>query len=1063
MTTRTAKRSTSRERALRHGMVSRALGSVTLSVRAAAVVAALASATLASPQAPEGERGRKLEDMRRALQRANAASERAADITRWLDDLDHPEIARREMATRRLIETGPTAARRVRVLCDADDPSLAIRARRVFGAIHGLPPETFERLNKILEQHRTRRLAAGDTAAAIEQLPPVAVRAAIRLLEPEKGAPSDLYVELDVRRSIAAIAGGIDLEARAQASILAHGTRAAQPLLRIANDGKASLPARAHSVWLFANVAGSDRLRGLARLFSAPEPTLRREATLAALDGFEEADLRVMARAFGDEASVERDLVAAAASRHLTVEALGKLLGDKDAATASLAALALGRTRSEEAVEALTNRLELRKSEAGTREAIAAALGEHPSEEAAVALAELYARDDDPGVRAAAIAALRPREEIREARIALGAALFDADESVRFLAASALASNGKKVGVPALVQASGVESSDTVRARIFSGLATLAPDGPTATIPGKDPAVAWTRWLERNSDEFTGEELPWFKDSRDAKRIVTSVRSYVAREFFYFDEASLVKPENLNRAALKALGRLFEEDDEESERKDGLEVDGFERRVLERFVASARSGSSGISDPGALMAALGGLPFATEPSDLIRMTNAAAGGMVRSLGDRYSRLTLSNDAEGNVRPGWLPGLLDDNDKTNGFIASPKDETWVVDFVLYDSPSFYAGFQPGDQLVKVGDEFVGGMTAAAVREALNTENEFSILREGWNRPYAFNLVPVKADTDRLVTRAVLPGKIGYVRLTAFDAACSVKIEQALLEMEQDGIVGLVLDLRNNPGGTVVDATEIVDKFLPAGKLISINTTRVNDDETSDEEVRSTDSESDREYPLAVLINESSASASEMTSGSLQGNERAIVVGSTSFGKGIGQSGRQFPGFSSETALGTTRSVYAVSLTMMRYYLPEGKRSIHNIGVEPDIPVRERNLKGSLFDKVMRVAQGPHLKKYVDTLLDDHRDKAIELARFDGEDTSRYPDFADFYKKVKRNVSEAEARRIVRAEIRRRYLNDREFDRFDELFYDLQEDRTLRAGIRAVAEDAGVAFDEIDEYR
>jgi len=987
---------------------------------------------------------------------SRGSEKRAVDLGRFVEELGHPELARREAATRSLIEAGHPAARRVRNLCDAEDPKLRLRARRIFGAVHGVPPETYDRVQQILTSAQGGEIGVPDAASRLREISAAAVDLALRRLEPRANATfaDPLYVELRVREALDRIASGQDEGDSAHATVLEHGGAGAPALLRIAQHRGADIARRSHALWLYALVTGAERGEGLRSLLRDPEPIVRDEALLAVSETLRRKDFVPIARALGARESEARERVAAAASRHLDVDALRGFLGSRQEEVAGLAAIALGKTRDGDALEALVARSDNERRPA-VRAALAGALGEFRHEKGVKALAEMYPEEKDASVRASIVAALRPRPEVRRAAIVLATALFDDDEGVRLLAADGMVGRSGIEAAPALIQAALADRSGATRARMVSGLRTLLTEDAPFPVLGKDRAEqAWRQWLVRNRSKFPSDRLPWFKDSLDAARIVDTVRERVEDAFFYFDDPGLVARERLHRVAVDAMKKLLAEKEAP---RDPLEASDFEKSVLGRLLASTAA-----KNPETLLAALGGIPFETEVSDLVRMTNAAAEGMVDSLGDRFSSLTPSNDPEGKLRPGWLPGLLDDSDRTNGFLVEEREDSWWVEFVLYDTPAWYAGIQPGDQIVRIDKKFPGEMTRREILDAINEEHDFWILRDGWNRPYALHLVPDVADDSRIVTAAVLPGKIGYLRLKMFATACSVKVEKALVELESQGIVGLVLDLRNNPGGTVIDATEIVDKFLPAGKLISVNVERDADGELEEDEVRSTASDRDREYPLAVLVNGSSASASEMTSGSLQGNERAVIVGETTYGKGIGQMGQAIPGFSSDTALGTTQSVYALTLTMMRYYLPEGKRSIHHVGVEPDLPVRERDLKGSLLDKVMRVRQGEALGEYVTELLEDDRELAIRLARFDGEDPERYPDFSGFYRKAKRYVSEQEARRIVREELRRRLLPDAEEAAFERIFYDLQEDRTLRAGIRAVAEDADVDLSGLEEY-
>ncbi len=977
-------------------------------------------------------------------------------IDRWIADLSHPDMARREAATERLIDAGPRAGHRIRHLCASTEQARSVRALRIFSAIFGVTPEVYDEVRLVVRQSR-----GDDTAAAAKEIMaagPGAARFAMRLLAPTSGTPPALYTELFVRTALEKIALGADLEQSGYSSILDLSTDAAPALLRVVGEEDNDRIVRTNALWLYSMVTGTDRAAGLARILRDSDPVVRHEATLAATETLKAQNFAILAEAIGSHPGAERNALANAAASRIDVDDLKSHLESRREAVASMAAMVLGFKREEGALEALTDRAKSEKRNT-VIEAITAGLAEYRDPKGVEALIEIYTSRDDGAVRSSAISALRHQSEERAARACLTAALLDNDQGVRLQAAEALVGVGERFVAPALVFAANNDRSRTVRARALSGLASLIEKGPDrsrwARYDEKEKlAHSWKRWLEGKRDTFDEELLPWFEDSLDAVRIFTSVREEVSDSFFYFDKKELVDRKALDKAALGSLGKVFEGDDP-------VKMDGLDRKILERLLKS-----KAVEEPEVFLSCLGAIPFESDVSDLVRITNQAVTGMLQSLGDRYSRLVLSNDPDGKVKPGWLPGLLDNSDKTNGLYVSKKEEVYTVDFVLYDSAAFYAGIRPGDQLIKAGDTFAAELSRTEIGKKLTEEGEFQFLREGWNKPYSFKLTPTEAMASHIVTSAILPGKIGYIRLKAFDIGCSVKVEQNLQRLEKQGIKGLIFDVRNNPGGTVVDATAIVDKFLPEGKTISINVTRgrgKKSHEEVEEEILATDAPSDRGYPVVVLVNKSSASASEMTSGSLQGNGRAIVVGQTSFGKGIGQSGSPVSGFSSETALGDTRSVYVVYLTMMRYLLPEGKRSIHHIGVEPDVPVLERSLKGSAFDKVMRARGSKALREYVDGLLEKNRDEAVALAVFDGNDTARYPGFKKMYGKVKRWVSEAEARRIVRAEIRTRLIADGSDDLFEKLFYDIQEDRTLRAGIREIGREGEIDLGAIDEYK
>jgi|GEM_PF-2100960 len=980
-------------------------------------------------------------------------------IEGWIADLTHPDLTRREAATSNLIAAGDVAAYRLWSQCDAADQGLALRARRVFGAVFGVSPEIYGEIKELVQSSTP---TGADLAARAQQVMdhgPAAVDLALRLLGPErKRRLVPLYTELVVRAALDDLADGNDMHATGHNAVVELSDQAAPALLRVLEDREGHSAHRIHALWLYSTVTGAGGVEGLARVLDDSDPVVREEALLAAVELIDNSAFSRLARAVGSRASTERTVLANAAAARLTIEDLEKHLRSGTDAVAALSATVLGYKRHDDALSALVGRVE-REKRVNVLEAICSGLAEYGDAKGIEALGTIYTKNRSASVRAAAIAGLRNHAaDMREARLCVTASLLDDDEGVRLGGVDVLIGLADRTAVPALVAAAAYDTSHLVRSRALAGLRSVVPDGPVPKASGEEAltelARRWKKWLVREVETFDTDSFPWLNDALDAVRIVKDVREHVADRFFYFDNEELVDDDTLNAAALGAMKKVFKG-------KDPVKVEGLDRQILESMLRPKKE-----MTPEAVLACLGACPFETEVSDLIRITNTTASGMIKSLGDRFSGLRLSNDPEGNVRPGWLPGLLDNSDESNGFMVSEKDDTIVVDFVLYDSPAYYAGIRPGDQLIQIDDEFVSELQKEDRSEKLLKKGKFSFLRDGWNRPYSFELVPTKVMAQHIVIKALLPGKIGYLRLKMFDLGCSVKMEHALKELEKEGIEGLIFDLRNNPGGTVADATEIVDKFLPKGKTISINVTRGYGDKRHEEvetEVLSTDALTDRDYPLVVLVNRSSASASEMTSGSLQGTERGKVIGETTFGKGIGQNGRTISGFSSDTALGETRSVYIVQLTMMRYYLPEGKRSIHHIGVEPDVPVLERNLRGSAFDKVMKARRSKAFDGYVSDLIENHREDVIELAVFDGWDFDRYPGFAKFYSKVKRWVSQQEARRLVRDEIRLRVIKDADNALFEKLSYDIQEDRVLLAGVRELNTEESIDVSGCDEYR
>lgn len=1007
----------------------------------------LALATLLATVAGHAQRGFRLPFPLPAEAEASAADE-APRIEHWLAELGHPELGRREAAISALVRIGDPAVPQLRQACDARDPIVTLHARRAFGQIVGVSPETHTQVWEALRGDEP----APATAAAIRSLGRDAVHYAIRTLEDadDDDRHGAIRADLTVERSLHALVGGNDLGGRVSSAVLALGRDAVPALERSLGD--VAHPGRLHALWLYATLDTGQRTRVLAPLLTDADPIVRDLALSIVTDDATEGDFGLLADAIGSRAGLARSAVATALAARVETENMARMANSKSRHGA-LALSVLGQQLSDTARDALVevaDRLDGDETDeaAAWGQALLGSLARHHHEDTTAALASAFAKAVTGALRASAISALRQRADDDGAMACLIAGLFDDDASVRMTAADALGSSGLKRATPALVIAARWAGDPALGRRALAAASSLEPDGPTRAGVNDQAVEAWGNWLRRQGSDLHREDLPWYRGSLEGSGVVEAVRERIHRDFFHFGKTELVDRDNLGTAAIESMRSLAE--------SDALEAEGTEKSLIQRILANT-------DDAELALAALGTIPFTAETSDLVRLTDAAANGMMRTLGDRYSRVRPSNDPEGKIRPGWLPGLLDDADAvSNGFYAEEKDGVHRVGFVLFDSPAYYADVRVGDQLLKIGDDFVSDLDKSDLGKRLNTEDDFVFLREGWNRPFAKRLVPTKDNPDRLVTEALLPGSIGYVRLKQFEAGCSTKIEAAVKSLEKQGAVGFVLDLRNNPGGTVVDATNIVDLFLDEGKLICTNEYRDGVDDTRDEEVRATAKGEDRDAPLVVLVNGSSASASEMTSGSLQGNERALVIGQQSFGKGIGQNGITVDGFSSDTAIGRTSSVYLVYLTMMRYYLPEGRRSIHGVGVTPDIPVRVRSLRGAKWDRITRALRHSAFAKYVDDLLENHAELAMELAEFDGDDAARYPELEALHEKLARWIELDDTRELVRAEVRRRLLADADEDDFARILCDVQTDRTLQAAIREIAEQAEIDLTAIERY-
>ena len=250
----------------------------------------------------------------------------------------------------------------------------------------------------------------------------------------------------------------------------------------------------------------------------------------------------------------------------------------------------------------------------------------------------------------------------------------------------------------------------------------------------------------------------------------------------------------------------------------------------------------------------------------------------------------------------------------------------------DTPAQKAGLQAGDLIIRLDDKSVKGMTlndaVKVMRGKPGTPIELTVIREGVDKPLEFTIVRAVIKVASVKSRQLEPGYI-YVRLSHFQSRTAEDMFNAIskLKKEADGTLkGMVLDLRNNPGGILNGAVAVSDAFLQEG-LIVYTEGRIKDSKLK---FTATPDDILDGAPIVVLVNNGSASASEIVAGALQDQRRAIIMGEQSFGKG-----------SVQTVIPVSRST-AVKLTTARYFTPSG-RSIQAEGIKPDIVLDRISVK------------------------------------------------------------------------------------------------------------------------
>ncbi|MCE9584990.1 MAG: hypothetical protein K8T20_21065 [Planctomycetes bacterium] len=444
--------------------------------------------------------------------------------------------------------------------------------------------------------------------------------------------------------------------------------------------------------------------------------------------------------------------------------------------------------------------------------------------------------------------------------------------------------------------------------------------------------------------------------------------------------------------------------------------------------------------------------------DVVKLADFGATAMVQSIGDPFSNLLKSEDLQKLMKQMQGEGRSD----SIGIGLEPGKESFKISFVMYGYAGYDAGLKLGDEVFEVDGDKVGGMSMKELQPKFVVhENESIVLtvkREGWKKAYDIRVT----NTPRKIKdvwSTMLPGKIGYCRLTIFDLSLGSSTMDALKALKKQGMKALILDLRNNPGGALPAAIAVADHFIPGKKLITYTETNLDMSKVTPFPVPGmTDQKPEMEFhadrktdfeqmPMVVLVNGSSASASEMLSGALQDLGRAVLIGEKTYGKGIGQTAiplwkTQSSEFGkSAMAMMPNRFLY---LTVMRYFLPSG-RSIHHKGIEPDVRVMVPEMDGETWDGVFQVRKSGAAKEFAAGL---DEEKAGELAIYDGFDTAAYPGFNKFYKSLNTKLSKDRVREEVRREVRLRVGGQA-------TLVDMETDTQVQRAVTLLAEKLGAS--------
>ncbi len=312
-----------------------------------------------------------------------------------------------------------------------------------------------------------------------------------------------------------------------------------------------------------------------------------------------------------------------------------------------------------------------------------------------------------------------------------------------------------------------------------------------------------------------------------------------------------------------------------------------------------------------------------ENPDSKELIQGAIRGMIASLDPHSSYMTERQFKEMNMDiKGEFTGV--------GIQIGIKNQQLTIIAPIEDTPGFRAGLAAGDKILKINEEWTKDLSIEQavdkMRGPRGTPVRLLIFREGWDKPKEFKIV---RDVIKVVSvkSKMLDDSIGYLKIIQFQGQTADEMEAALKSLEAKGMKKLILDLRNDPGGLLDASVDVSSKFLPKDSLVVYLQGR---QKTDRKDFLTVGGEPPRSYPIVVLVNTGSASASEIVAGALQDSKRALIVGTQTFGKGSVQTVFPLDGGG------------GIRLTTAKYYTPSG-RSIQNVGITPDVEVKLPTVK------------------------------------------------------------------------------------------------------------------------
>ena len=432
-----------------------------------------------------------------------------------------------------------------------------------------------------------------------------------------------------------------------------------------------------------------------------------------------------------------------------------------------------------------------------------------------------------------------------------------------------------------------------------------------------------------------------------------------------------------------------------------------------------------------------------------------------------------------------------------FVNFDENDVFGITRPIYNGPAYKAGLRSGDKILKI-DGWETPRSPDKLEEIISrlkgkpgTKVTVSVYRAGWQAPKDVVITRAKVQVPSVQSQ-LLPGGVAYVELITFARNSALEVAKAVQKMAARGAKSLVLDLRNNTGGYLQTAVEIADLFLPPGKLVVYSKGRITPVERHFTRRPVLVPE---KWPMAILVNDRTASASEILSGCLKYYGRATLVGKRTFGKGSVQ--QLFPlrtmpddgyddanhNFRHDEWEKVTKDYNhngkfdygpRLKLTIAFYYLPNDTcinrryasdgRLIDRGGIEPDEVVEMASISGWKWEEIFDLMKKGIFRKYVKDHLPDHKDLFMKLALGDRRDWKLYPGFEEFYKSLKSHLTRDDVRLWIRVAVREAVADIRgKAFPGGRILGDYQEDLQLQAALKKILEARKVDWHGITAYR